>query len=186
MAAAPEAPDVVVSVHRSPYGGIATRAVALAIDTVIIWAILLIVGGFLALIGSLVGGVKLGPLAKVGAATVGLVAAGAYFALCWTAAGQTFGQRMMELRVVDYGGRRPKFIRSIIRVVVMGLCILFAFVGFIPVLFDRRRRGVHDLFARTTVRYDEKPAFTAPVAPVLPGNEGHHEAAHAGEDAVGR
>jgi uncharacterized RDD family membrane protein YckC len=186
MAAAPEAPDDVVSVHRSPYGGIATRAVALAIDTVIIWAILFSAGGFLALIGSLVGGVKLGPLAKVAAGTVALVASGAYFALCWTAAGQTLGQRMMELRVVDYGGRPPKFIRSVIRVVVMGLCILFAFIGFIPVLFDRRRRGVHDMFARTTVRYDEKPAFTAPVAPVPPESEEHDEAVDAREDAVGR
>jgi uncharacterized RDD family membrane protein YckC len=165
MAATPEAPDDVVSLHRSPYGGVATRAVALAIDAVIITVFLVVNGALLELIGSLVGGVHLGPLAKVAVGTVALVVSAAYFVLCWTASGQTFGQRMMELRVVDYAGRQPKFIRSVIRVVVMGLCILFAFIGFIPVLFDRRRRGVHDMFARTTVLYDEKPAFVAPVAP---------------------
>jgi len=166
MAATPAAPDL-VGRHRSPYGGVATRAVALLIDTALIWVTLLIVGGVLAVIGSLVGGVHLGPLAKVAAGTVTLVASGFYFVICWTVAGQTVGQRMMYLRVVDQRGRQPKFIRSVIRVVMMGLCILFAFIGFIPVLFDRRRRGVHDMVAWTTVRYDDKPMFAVPLPPEL-------------------
>jgi hypothetical protein len=55
---------------------------------------------------------------------------------------------------------------------MMGLCILFAFLGFVPVLFDRRRRGVHDMVARTTVRYDEQPMFVAPVPPELTDTRG--------------
>ncbi len=164
MAATPAATDV-VSRHRSPYGGVATRAVALGIDTAIISVVLLVVGGLLALIGSLVGGVHLGPLAKVGLGTVTLIASAAYFVFSWMATGQTIGQRMMFLRVVDHRGRQPKFIRSVIRVVMMGLCIVCAFLGFVPVLFDRRRRGLHDMVAWTTVRYDEQPMFVAPLAP---------------------
>jgi uncharacterized RDD family membrane protein YckC len=59
----------------------------------------------------------------------------------------------MCLRVADARGG-PHFVRSLVRVVMLGLCIIVAFAGFIPVLFDRRRRGVHDMVARTTVLYE--------------------------------
>jgi len=45
-----------------------------------------------------------------------------------------------------------------VRVVFLGLSILLLFTGFIPVLFDARRRGAHDMVARTVVlRADAVP-----------------------------
>jgi uncharacterized RDD family membrane protein YckC len=152
MAAATEAPAVLDD--RAPvYGGVATRAVALAIDSVIIWAALLIVGAAIAAIGALFGGIHFGPVGKFLVGSGAIIFAGLYFVVAWTAAGRTVGQRMMGLRVVEYDGEQPHFIRSVIRTVMMGLCIVICFVGFIPVLFDRRRRGLHDIVARTTVLY---------------------------------
>ena len=35
------------------------------------------------------------------------------------------------------------------------LCIVPLFAGFLPVLFDRRRRGLHDMLAGTAVVYGD-------------------------------
>ena len=57
----------------------------------------------------------------------------------------------MELRVIDARGEPPHFFRAVIRVVFLGLAIIPLFAGFIPVLFDARRRAIQDMVARTTV-----------------------------------
>jgi uncharacterized RDD family membrane protein YckC len=40
---------------------------------------------------------------------------------------------------------------------MLALCIIPAFLGLVPVLFDARRRGVHDMVARTVVLYNVVP-----------------------------
>ena len=140
---------------RVPYAGVATRAVALAIDAVIVEGGLLIVAGVLALVGLLIGGIELGTAAKVVAGAIWLLATAGYFVAFWTADGQTPGMRAMHVRVATASGALPGFARSALRVVLLGLCIVTLFVGFLPVLFDDRRRGVHDMLARTVVSYDD-------------------------------
>ena len=61
----------------------------------------------------------------------------------------------MHVRVATTSGALPGFGRSVLRVVLLGLCIVTLFIGFLPVLFDNRRRGVHDMVARTVVVYDD-------------------------------
>lgn len=153
MVAAPAAEDRVAP-PSSPYAGIVTRAVALGIDACVIWTVALGVGGLLALIGSLVGGLRLSPVGALLGGTTVLVVNAVYFAVSWTVAGRTVGQRLMQLHVVDERGLNPRFLRSLLRAVVMGACVACACLGFVTVLFDRRRRGPHDMAARTTVRYD--------------------------------
>jgi uncharacterized RDD family membrane protein YckC len=152
MAAPAPAADLLTA-RDAPYAGVASRAVALGIDTALVEGTLLVVGALLALIGSLVGGVHLGPIATALTACAWLLVNALYFVTCWSAAGQTAGMRLMRLRVTTADGRTPGVPRSTVRVVLLGLCILFAFAGFIPVLFDARRRGVHDLVAGTVVVY---------------------------------
>src|SRR4051794_38700174 len=149
VAQAPPAPAV--TAMRVPYAGIATRAVALGIDVVLVEGGLLVVAGVLALVGLLVGGIELGTVAKVVAAGVWLVATGGYFVTFWTGEGQTPGMHAMHVRVATTSGTLPGFWRSVLRVVLLGLCIVTLFIGFLPVLFDNRRRGVHDMGARTVV-----------------------------------
>jgi uncharacterized RDD family membrane protein YckC len=159
MAAAP-ASEPVVSPPRVPYGGIATRAVALAVDVAIAHVIVFAGGAVLALVGSLVADVKLDTLARILAACAWVVVVGAYFVLFWSTAGQTPGMRLMGLRVTAPDGNHPGVARSVVRVIGLALAIIPLFAGFLPVLVDDRRRGLQDLLAGTVVLYagEEPPA----------------------------
>ena len=154
-----------MSAPEVPYGGIATRAVALAIDVAIAQAIVFVAGAVLALVASLVGGIELDTtLAKILAAVAWVAVVGFYFVLFWSTAGQTPGMRLMALRVMTAAGVHPGVTRSIVRLVGLGLAIIPLFAGFLPVLFDERRRGLHDLLAGTVVLYAgrEPPPAPAP------------------------
>ena len=142
-----------MNVVARPYAGIASRAVALAIDALIAHLIVLTGGAILALVASLVGGVHLDTLARALAGLAWLVVVGAYFVLFWTTAGQTPGMRVLGLRVVGRDGGHPHAPASIVRLVGLGLAIIPLFAGFLPVLVDARRRALQDFLARTVVVY---------------------------------
>ena len=139
-----------------PYAGIATRAVALAIDAAVAHVIVLAGGAVLALVGSLVTDVRLDTLERVLAAAAWVAVVGAYFVLFWSTAGQTPGMRLMGLRVMTGRGGHPGVTRSMVRVIGLGLAIVPLFLGFLPVLVDARRRGLHDMLAGTLVLYAER------------------------------
>jgi uncharacterized RDD family membrane protein YckC len=134
------------------YGGIATRGIALGIDAGLANLIVLVVGALLSLVASLTGG-DLRPqwLVAVLAAAGWLLAVGLYFTVFWSTTGQTPGMRLMGLRVVAADGKPPHFLRSIVRLIGLGLAIVPLFAGFLPVLFDHRRRALQDFLARTVV-----------------------------------
>jgi uncharacterized RDD family membrane protein YckC len=143
--------------HPTPFAGIATRAVALAVDAA---AILLIFGALAALFGlisSLVGEVR--PQWLVGvllASGWALVAAG-YLVLFWSGAGQTPGMRLLRLRLLGREGRPPSLGWSIVRAIGTAIAIIPLFAGYLPVLFDDRRRGLPDFLAGTMVVYEDAP-----------------------------
>jgi uncharacterized RDD family membrane protein YckC len=133
------------------YAGIATRAVALAVDVAIVQVIVFAGGAVLALVGSLVSDLRLDTLARILVAIAWAGALTGYFAAFWSTVGQTPGMRLMDLRVTVAGGALPGVGRSIVRVAGLVLAIVPLFAGFLPVLFDDRRRGLHDLLAGTVV-----------------------------------
>jgi uncharacterized RDD family membrane protein YckC len=151
------APQPVVTAPAVPYAGVASRAVALAIDVAIAQVIVLTGGAILALVGSLVSEVRLDTLGRILAAGAWFAVVGSYFVLFWSTAGQTPGMRLMALRVLAPDGGHPGVGRSVVRLVGLGLAIVPLFAGFLPVLVDARRRGLHDLLAGTVVRYAEPP-----------------------------
>jgi uncharacterized RDD family membrane protein YckC len=138
-----------------PYAGLATRAVALAADVGIAHVIVFAGGAILALVASLVGDPDFGTLGRVLAACAWATVVGFYFVLFWSTAGRTPGMRVMALRVMDGTGRHPSVARSIVRLIGLALCILPLFAGFLTVLVDDRRRGLHDFLAGTVVVYVE-------------------------------
>jgi uncharacterized RDD family membrane protein YckC len=151
-----------------PYAGVATRAVALAVDAAIAQVIVFAGGAVIALVGSLVADVRLDTLARVLAAVAWTVVVGTYFVLFWSTAGQTPGMRLMGLRLMTARGSRPGIKRSIVRVIGLALAIVPLFLGFLPVLIDQRRRGLPDFMAGTVVLYDgQEPLPTAQPAPAL-------------------
>jgi uncharacterized RDD family membrane protein YckC len=139
----------------TPYAGIATRGVALAADSAVVALILLIGGGLVALVASLVGELHQGWVAGGLLGGAWLIVEVAYFVCFWTTAGQTPGMRALRLRVVAGDGGPPGAWRSLVRFVGLVLAIIPLFAGFLPVLVDDRRRALQDFLAGTVVLYDE-------------------------------
>lgn len=143
-----------MSVDESPYAGIVTRAVALAIDAAALTVGFAVASGVVGLILSLFTSVRVDSTEAV-LSTVGswTVVVAVYFVLSWTAAGQTAGMWLMRVQVVDADGDPPHLARSALRLAgaVLGAIPLFA--GYFLVLFDDRRRALHDMIAHTTVVY---------------------------------
>jgi uncharacterized RDD family membrane protein YckC len=139
----------------SRFAGVATRGVVLLVDALLIAVIFAVLAGLLAVISYLVGGFRLTWVADVlVGGGVGLVA-GTYLVLFWSGAGRTPGMHVMHVRVRDHGGRPPSVGRAIVRAVATWISIVPLFLGYLPVLFDGRRRGVPDLVAGTAVVYDD-------------------------------
>ena len=139
----------------TPYGGVVTRALALTADALLIVVVFTAISGFVALISSLVGTLRpawlVGSLLGAGWVLVG----GAYFVLFWSAAGRTPGMQLLRVRVRVPGGGPPGVGRAIVRALATWVSIVPFFAGYLPVLFDRRRRGLPDLVAGTEVVYSE-------------------------------
>jgi uncharacterized RDD family membrane protein YckC len=136
------------------YAGIASRALALAVDVAIAHVIVFAGGAVLALVGSLVGDVRLDTLGRILAALAWSAVVATYFVTFWTTAGRTPGMRLMGLRVLDPHGGHPGVVRASVRLVGLVLAIIPLFAGFLPVLVDDRRRALPDFLARTVVVYD--------------------------------
>lgn len=139
----------------TPYAGMATRAVALGVDSAIVALILLLGGGLVALVASLVGSLHRGWVAGALVGGAWLIVEAAYFVGFWSTAGQTPGMRVLHLRVADRAGAAPGPGRSLVRFAGLLLAIIPLFAGFLPVLVDDRRRALQDFLAGTVVLYDE-------------------------------
>ena len=87
----------------------------------------------------------------------GLAAAGwvilisIYLVGFWCLTGQTPGMRFMGIRVTDRRGATPGLVRSLRRLVGMYVSAIPAGAGFLLVLVDDRRQGLHDRIAGTLV-----------------------------------
>jgi len=74
-----------------------------------------------------------------------------YLALFTALGGQTPGKRLMGLQVVDASGAEPGILRSALRALLALGSGLMVLMGFLLVLFDRRRQTLHDKLAHTYV-----------------------------------
>ena len=136
------------------YTGLVTRAIGFAVDAVIIDLAAITVVAIVALALSLfdVPSAVGTALAAIGAVLF-LVWTAAYFVTFWSTTGQTPGARVMRFRVLAPGATSghigPK--RALVRLVGMILAAIPLLAGYFIVLFDDRRRGLHDHLARTVV-----------------------------------
>ncbi len=133
------------------YGGLAARGVAILADALLVHVVFLVAAASIALIESLVGAFHSGWLtgSLLGAAWAVVVVV--YFVLFWSVTGQTPGMRLMALRVLTGSGAPPSIWRALVRFAALIVAIIPFFAGFVPVLFDDRRRALQDYVAGTTV-----------------------------------
>jgi uncharacterized RDD family membrane protein YckC len=134
------------------YEGLVTRAIAFAVDAAIIDLIALVVGVGLGLAVSTLtisDNLRVVLVAVGGAAFV--VWTVGYFAVFWSTTGQTPGNRLMRLRVCREDGAVLSPRRALLRFAALLLAALPLLAGFLTVLVDDRRRGLHDMLAGTVV-----------------------------------
>ena len=136
------------------YEGLVTRSIAFAIDAAIIDLVAIVVAGAVALAVSVLSVPK-------DALDAVLIALGAalflgwsvgYFVTFWSTTGQTPGSRLMRITVrsADDGSiLRPR--RAALRFAGLVLAAIPLLAGFLPILFDARRRGLQDMLAGTVV-----------------------------------
>jgi uncharacterized RDD family membrane protein YckC len=155
-----------VSAIERPYAGLISRTVALAIDAVTLTIGFAIASGVLGLILSLFTAVEVSsPGAVLGAAALWSIVVSGYFVLFWTLTGETPGMRLMALRVITRDGDPLGFGQALLRLIGAILAAIPFFAGYLLILVDDRRRGLHDMIAGTTVIY--APKSHTPTAPPI-------------------
>jgi uncharacterized RDD family membrane protein YckC len=147
-----DAPVVAVPAQPTGYAGLATRVVSFTIDAAIITVVDVIIGVGAALILSLlhIPHDLRTILAVIGAVAYVLGSIG-YFVIFWSTTGQTPGARVMQIQVLTTDLERIKPKRALVRCIGVILAALPLFIGFVPILYDSRRRGFQDQFAHTVV-----------------------------------
>jgi uncharacterized RDD family membrane protein YckC len=146
------AAEPVASEASRRYVGLITRALAFALDAAIVNAVAIVTAAVVSLTFSVVtvpNDVEV-IVAAVGGAVYLLWTVG-YFATFWATTGQTPGSRVLRIRVVPASGDRLPPRRAVLRFIALTLAAIPLFAGFLPILVDDRRRGLHDMLARTVV-----------------------------------
>ena len=145
--------DPAAAVETPSYQGLVTRTIAFTLDAAAINLVALGVG---VAVGLAVSVLNLPSRAEDALVVVGgvayLVWSAAYFVVCWATTGQTPGDRLLHIRVCDaddFTTLRP--LRAILRLIFLVLSAIPLFAGFLPILFDDRRRGVQDMLAGSVV-----------------------------------
>jgi len=149
-------PAIAATATPDAFAGLVTRALAFTGDALIVNGVALVVG--------LAVGLALSVLHLPSEADVVIAAVTggawilwsvAYFAFFWSSTGQTPGNRVMGIRVVDAGGAgalRPR--RALLRFVGLVLAAIPLLAGLWMMLWDERRRCLQDRLARTLVLYE--------------------------------
>jgi len=132
--------------------GLVTRALAFAVDAAIVNAVAIVTAAVVSLTFSVV---TVPNDVQVAAAAVGgvvyLLWTVGYFTTFWSTTGQTPGSRVLRIRVLAASGDRLPPRRALVRFIGLTLAAIPLFAGFLPILVDDRRRGLHDMLARSIV-----------------------------------
>ncbi len=139
------------------YGGFGQRAAAALVDAPLRCA-LTILAMILAFLVAIAGGRVAGQvtrdvmvLAGGAALAAGLLTSVAYRVLCWGQGGQTPGMMLLGLRVVGQDEKEIGYSRAFLRWAAYVLGLLPLGLGVLVILFQPRRRGLHDILAGTCV-----------------------------------
>jgi uncharacterized RDD family membrane protein YckC len=138
------------------YAGVVSRGIAFLLDIAIVVVVCTI--GYEAVI-TLLSAIGVAHAASTFSAnaigyTIAVpVAFVAYCAASWVLAGRTLGMFLLGVRVVRPDGESPRGGRSVVRALAYWISAILM-LGFIWIMFDKRRQGFHDKIAGTFVVYD--------------------------------
>jgi uncharacterized RDD family membrane protein YckC len=137
------------------YAGALTRLLAFVVDMAL--AVALFTGGAVVL-NYLVGLLTDHSIAPRNGSLLWSILLGAwtflYFFVLLAVTGRTLGMRLLGLRVVARDGSALRARAAFLRVVGLGVSLVFIVVGFIGIIIGKERRGLADVIAGTVVVYD--------------------------------
>lgn len=141
--------------HPPAQAGAVTRLLALAVDALVLNAVLFAASVAFALALSLLGSSN--PELSTGAVAAGagvwMIGAAVYLTVFWTLEGETPGMRFMRIKLALVDGRELRPRDSIRRLFGMALAAIPFMLGYLPVLTNDRRRGLQDRIGHTEVTY---------------------------------
>ncbi len=135
------------------YAGAATRLLGLGIDLFMVGYLTTVLFSTLGgLIDSLFDGA---PPSWLALTLVALAASAipTYLGLCYWILGRSLGMGIVGVRVCTPDGRRPGFVRAIIRAWLLVIGLVFWLITAFVSVFDSKRRSLLDLLTHTEVRY---------------------------------
>jgi uncharacterized RDD family membrane protein YckC len=140
--------------QQGHYAGAVTRLAAFAVDQTVASTVFAVATAVLAWAVSLVtnGELTFAPpnwLTGLGFAVWLFV----YYAYPWAVSGKTFGMALLGIRVVRREGSPTTPRNAVVRTLALPLSFLTLGIGFLPILFGRERRALHDALAGTAVVY---------------------------------
>lgn len=159
--------------------GLATRAMAAALDLGLLFISYSLLSGVLASLISDLFGKPLSQVSVIVLSALGVIAGGAFFVSFWALAGQTPGMRFLAIRLTHHGSRDIALGLAIRRVFAVILSLLPVALGYLVILRDPQRRAWADRVTGTKVIYDSaarsaaggrpNPSSPAAVRPRTPG-----------------
>jgi uncharacterized RDD family membrane protein YckC len=142
---------------RLAYAGFFRREMAVLVDLPFLF-LLTVLGMTLASLAARGGGTVAGEvnhqvelLASAASLAMIFVVSLIYHVVCWGYGGQTPGKMLMRVQVVGQNGEEIGYGRAFVRWIGYFIALIPFGLGFIWVLFDPRRRGLHDVLAGTCV-----------------------------------
>jgi uncharacterized RDD family membrane protein YckC len=140
--------------RQGHYAGVASRGVAFAADLGALWLLYTLGVILVAAFWQLITG-KTFNLGKHQAieVVVLLVWWFLYFSYQWALGGRTIGMALLGLQVVQKDGRPITGREAMLRALLLYFSFLFSVVAALFIVFQRERRTIHDLIARTAVVY---------------------------------
>lgn len=134
--------------------GLATRAIAGAIDLGLLFAAYSLISGVLASFVAAVFGHTISLTGVAVLTALGVMVGGAIFAAFWALAGQTPGMRFLAIRLEHHGSTEITSGCAIRRVFAVILSLLPLGLGYLAILRDPQRRAWADRMTGTQVIYD--------------------------------
>lgn len=128
--------------------GFGKRAVAYIIDLIIVYAITFVVSSILAMTITFSSEEALGEVVMIVSSVIFFL----YFILLESSTKQaTIGKSFLGIKVVDFEGKRVSVLNSAGRNFARILSGMIFAIGYLMVLFTKKKQGLHDILAKTYV-----------------------------------
>lgn len=132
------------------YVGFGRRLVAALLDGLIMMTVSTLIGFILGLSGA-VSTSQQSSLSGLSYA-IGLALSIAYYVFYQQRAGQTLGKKALGIKVVDVSGNTPSLMTFFLREIIgKFISSLILGIGYLMVLWDSKKQGLHDKIAGTYV-----------------------------------